>query len=242
MNRIPGRVSVEIDARDSRNTENTIRKALLLIKTFRDYGYDTNRILIKIASTWEGIEAARILEKEHNIHCNLTLMFCIPQAAACANAGVTLISPFVGRILDWHLNVEGSGPFEPKDEPGVRFVRDLYGYFRKFSIKTEIMAASFRNVGEILNLGGLDCVTVSPALLRSLAGLPSSAVVNVLTPQEAARACLIEEPIQFPNQDYYEQLMLKHTSAHQLLNEGIAKFEQDTTKLVNKLNALKSNK
>lgn len=167
LNIIPGRVSTEVDARLSYNTEATVEKARYLISKYKEAGADPNRVLIKIASTWEGIRAAEILEKE-GIHCNLTLLFGIHQAAACAEAGVTLISPFVGRILDWYKKETGRESYPAHEDPGVLSVTRIYNYFRKFNYKTEIMGASFRNIGEICELAGCDLLTISPSLLKQL--------------------------------------------------------------------------
>ncbi|BAZ67148.1 transaldolase [Fischerella sp. NIES-4106] len=164
---IPGRVSTEVDARLSYDTEATVTKARELIAQYEGVGVSRQRILIKIASTWEGICAAEILEKE-GIHCNLTLLFGVHQAIACAEAGVTLISPFVGRILDWYKKETGRDSYPSPEDPGVVSVTTIYNYYKKFGYKTEVMGASFRNVGEITELAGCDLLTISPALLGEL--------------------------------------------------------------------------
>jgi transaldolase len=164
---IPGRVSTEVDARLSYNTEATVAKARELIAQYKAAGIGTNRVLIKIATTWEGIRAAEILEKE-GIHCNLTLLFGLHQAIACAEAGVTLISPFVGRILDWYKKETGRDSYPSVEDPGVVSVTKIYNYYKKFGHKTEVMGASFRNLGEITELAGSDLLTISPALLGEL--------------------------------------------------------------------------
>ncbi|MBW4430966.1 MAG: transaldolase [Pelatocladus maniniholoensis HA4357-MV3] len=164
---IPGRVSTEVDARLSYDTEATVTKARELIAQYEGVGVSRQRILIKIASTWEGICAAEILEKE-GIHCNLTLLFGVHQAIACAEAGVTLISPFVGRILDWYKKESGRDSYPSPEDPGVVSVTTIYNYYKKFGYKTEVMGASFRNVGEITELAGCDLLTISPALLGEL--------------------------------------------------------------------------
>ena len=163
---VPGRVSTEVDARLSFDTQGTIEKAQQLIAAYEAEGHSRDRILIKIASTWEGIKAAEVLEKE-GIHCNLTLLFSFAQAIACAEAGVQLISPFVGRILDWHKAATGKD-FTAEEDPGVLSVRSIYDYYKKFGYKTEVMGASFRNKGEILALAGCDLLTISPGLLNEL--------------------------------------------------------------------------
>ena len=164
---VQGRVSTEVDARLSFDTRGTIDKAKELIDLYENEGADRERILIKIASTWEGIRAAEELEKE-GIHCNLTLLFSIGQAIACANAGVTLISPFVGRIYDWYRKNRGVDDIPPIEDPGVLSVKQIYNYYKKHGYQTEIMGASFRNIGEIIELAGCDLLTISPGLLNEL--------------------------------------------------------------------------
>lgn len=164
---VPGRVSTEVDARLSYDTEATIEKARYLISQYEKAGISRKRILIKIASTWEGIRAAEVLEKE-GIHCNLTLLFGFHQAVACAEAGVTLISPFVGRILDWYKKETGREDFPGAEDPGVQSVTEIYNYYKKFGYKTEVMGASFRNISEICELAGCDLLTISPKLLEQL--------------------------------------------------------------------------
>ncbi|HEY9865166.1 MAG TPA: transaldolase, partial [Candidatus Obscuribacterales bacterium] len=157
---IPGRVSTEVDARLSYDTETTIAKGRYIIEQYEAAGISRDRILIKIASTWEGIKAAEVLEKE-GIHCNLTLLFGIHQAIACAEAGATLISPFVGRILDWYKKDTGRDSYPPAEDPGVLSVTQIYNYYKKFGYPTEVMGASFRNIGEITELAGCDLLTIS---------------------------------------------------------------------------------
>lgn len=163
---VPGRVSTEVDARLSFDTQGTINLARQLIDLYAQEGIDRERVLIKIASTWEGIRAAEVLEKE-GIHCNLTLLFSLPQAIACADANVKLISPFVGRIYDWYKKSTGQEYSGPED-PGVRSVQQIYTYYKKFGYQTEVMGASFRNIGQILELAGCDLLTISPNLLAEL--------------------------------------------------------------------------
>ena len=164
---IPGRVSTEVDARLSFDTDATIAKGREIIAQYEAAGISKDRILIKIASTWEGIQAAAVLEKE-GISCNLTLLFGMHQAIACAENGITLISPFVGRILDWYKKDTGRDSYEPAEDPGVMSVTEVYNYYKKFDYKTEVMGASFRNIGEITELAGSDLLTISPALLADL--------------------------------------------------------------------------
>ena len=164
---VPGRVSTEVDARLSYDTAATIEKGRALIRLYEAAGAKRERVLIKIASTWEGIRAAEVLEKE-GIHCNLTLLFGMHQAVACAQAGVTLISPFVGRILDWHVKATGREEWGPGEDPGVISVTKIYNYFKSQDYRTEVMGASFRNVAEIVDLAGCDLLTISPKLLAEL--------------------------------------------------------------------------
>ncbi|PPD04778.1 MAG: transaldolase [Methylobacter sp.] len=164
---IPGRVSTEVDARLSFDTEATIAKARELIAQYEANNISKDRVLIKIAATWEGIQAAAVLEKE-GIHCNLTLLFGKHQAIACAENGITLISPFVGRILDWYKKDTGKESYAPDEDPGVLSVTEIYNYYKKFGYKTEVMGASFRNLGEISELAGCDLLTIAPALLAEL--------------------------------------------------------------------------
>lgn len=163
---VPGRVSTEVDARLSYDTEGTLKQARAIIAQYDKAGVSRERVLVKIASTWEGIQAAGVLEKE-GIHCNLTLLFGIHQAIACAEAGITLISPFVGRILDWYKKDTGKD-FQGADDPGVQSVTRIYNYFKRFGYKTVVMGASFRNIGEITELAGCDLLTISPQLLAEL--------------------------------------------------------------------------
>merc|ERR1712141_813987 len=166
---VPGRVSTEVDARLSFDKEVQIEKAKRLIKMYEEEGIDKNRILIKLSSTWEGIEAARELEASLGIHCNLTLLFSMAQAVACAEAKVTLISPFVGRILDWYVaNDKSKSSYAPQEYPGVVSVTKIYNYYKKFGHKTVVMGASFRNTGEVTALAGCDLLTISPKLLAEL--------------------------------------------------------------------------
>jgi transaldolase len=164
---IPGRVSTEVDARLSFDTEATIAKGRDLIAQYEAAGIDRKRVLIKVAATWEGIQAAATLEKE-GIHCNLTLIFGLHQAIACAENGITLISPFVGRILDWYKKDTGKESYAPAEDPGVLSVTEIYNYYKKFGYNTEVMGASFRNVGEITELAGSDLLTIAPSLLDEL--------------------------------------------------------------------------
>ena len=167
LNIVEGRVSTEVDAALSYNTEETITKAKELLALYKEYGIDQDRILIKIASTWEGIQAAKVLEAE-GIHCNLTLLFGLHQAKACADANVTLISPFVGRILDWFKKAENVESYPIEKDPGVLSVKQIYHYYKQHQIKTEVMGASFRSIDQVLGLAGCDLLTVAPGLLEKL--------------------------------------------------------------------------
>ncbi|WP_437969444.1 transaldolase [Sorangium sp. So ce260] len=187
---IPGRVSTEVDARLSYDTQATIEKGRRIVRLYEEAGVARERVLIKIASTWEGIRAAEVLEKE-GIHCNLTLLFGLHQAIACAEAGVTLISPFVGRILDWYLKDTGRASYAPAEDPGVVSVTRIYNYYKKHGYKTEVMGASFRNLDEIKELAGCDLLTISPKLLAELASARGE-LPRKLDP-DAARAMHIEK-------------------------------------------------
>ena len=222
---VPGRVSTETDARLSFDKEGSIAKARQLIALYEKAGVSRNRILIKIASTWEGIKAAEVLEKE-GIHCNLTLLFSAPQAIACAEAGVQLISPFVGRILDWY-KAATKKEYTPTEDPGVVSVTKIYNYYKKFGYRTEVMGASFRNLGEILELAGCDLLTISPNLLAELAKSTES-VQKKLDPA-AARDMNIEKRTYDEKTfrlEYNEDAMATEKTA-----DGIRKFAADIVKL-----------
>ncbi|MFK8185336.1 MAG: transaldolase [Phormidesmis sp.] len=222
---VPGRVSTEVDARLSYDTEATLATAHELIGEYEAAGISRDRILIKIASTWEGIKAAEILEKE-GIHCNLTLLFGMHQAIACAEAKVTLISPFVGRILDWHKKETGRDSYPPSEDPGVLSVTQIYNYYKKFGYKTEIMGASFRNVDEIKELAGIDLLTISPKLLKPLAEtegeLPRKLCVNNATKELADNKQLADkEPM---DKATFDKMHAEDKMASDKLSEGIAGF------------------
>ena len=223
---VPGRVSTETDARLSFDTEGTIKKAKDLISLYKEAGIDRKRILIKVASTWEGIKAAEILTGE-GIHCNMTLLFSMPQAIACANANVQLISPFVGRILDWTKKNKGLDQIAPKDEPGVLLVKDIFNYYKKFGYKTEIMGASFRNIGEIIELAGCDLLTISPELLTELEQTEAPLERKLLP--EMAKETKIEK-IEM-DEKKFRWLMNEDAMATEKLAEGIRKFTDDILKL-----------
>lgn len=215
---VPKRVSTEVDARLSYDTEATINKARSLIAQYEAAGISRERVLIKIASTWEGIKAAEVLEKE-GIHCNLTLLFGIHQAIACAEAGATLISPFVGRILDWYKKDTGKD-YVGADDPGVQSVTRIYNYYKKFGYKTEVMGASFRNIGEIIELAGCDLLTISPALLGELRATTGD-LVRKLDPDKAAT--LEIEKISM-DKETFDKMHVADRMAFEKLDEGIKGF------------------
>lgn len=215
---VPGRVSTEVDARLSYDTEATVEKARFLMGQYAAAGIDPSRVLIKIASTWEGIRAAERLEKE-GIRCNLTLQFGLHQAIACAEAGVTLISPFVGRILDWYKKDTGRD-YPPAEDPGVLSVTRIYNYYKKFGFKTEVMGASFRNLGEITELAGCDLLTISPALLKELESA-SGPLPRKLDPAQAQT--LEIDPIPM-DRDTFDRMHAADRMATDKLQEGIKGF------------------
>ncbi|MBI5274372.1 MAG: transaldolase [Chlamydiales bacterium] len=222
---VPGRVSTEVDARLSFDIEGSLAKAKEYIALYEAAGVDRKRILIKLASTWEGVQAAKVLEKE-GIHCNMTLMFSLAQAIACAESGATLISPFVGRILDWHKAHEGRD-FAPQEDPGVKSVTTIYHYYKKFGYKTQIMGASFRNIGEILELAGCDLLTIAPDLLKQLEEA-SGSVPRKLTLEDAKKSPLEKMHM---DEKTFRWMVNDNQMAIEKLSEGIRKFAQDTAKL-----------
>ncbi|PWA02973.1 hypothetical protein BB558_000865 [Smittium angustum] len=229
---VPGRVSTEVDARLSFDKQATIEKALTLIKLYEDQGIDRKRILIKIASTWEGIQAAHELETKHGIHCNLTLLFSFAQAVACAEAGVTLISPFVGRILDWYKASTGKA-YEGSEDPGVQSVQKIYNYYKQHGYKTIVMGASFRSTGEVKELAGCDYLTISPDLLHQLHNDTSSLEIK-LSPQSALKTPI--EKIHL-NETDFRWLHNQDQMAVEKLSDGIRKFYADGDKLAQSLRA-----
>ncbi|MEL6453611.1 MAG: transaldolase [Cyanobacteria bacterium J06623_5] len=216
---IPGRVSTEVDARLSYDTEGTLQTARELIGEYEAAGISRDRILIKIASTWEGIKAAEILEEE-GIHCNLTLLFGLHQAAACADAKVTLISPFVGRILDWYKADTGRDSYPPSEDPGVLSVTEIYNYYKKFGHETEIMGASFRNVDEIKELAGVDLLTISPKLLKPLSETEGE-LPRKLNPEEAKASDIEKLSV---DKAKFDEMHASDRMANDKLAEGIAGF------------------
>ncbi|TCD69574.1 sedoheptulose-7-phosphate:D-glyceraldehyde-3- phosphate transaldolase [Steccherinum ochraceum] len=223
---IPGRVSTEVDARLSFDKEGTKAKAKELIALYESVGIKKERILIKIASTWEGIQAARELERDDGIHCNLTLLFGFGQAVACAEAGVTLISPFVGRILDWYKKNKPGPSYEGEEDPGVQSVQKIYNYYKQHGYKTIVMGASFRNTGEIKALAGVDFLTIAPPLLEQLKN-DTAAVPKKLDASAAAKAAPISKVSFIDNEPEFRWTLLQDSMAFDKLHEGIKKFAED---------------
>ena len=217
---VPGRVSTEVDARLSYDTERTLATARDLIAQYEAAGVSRDRVLIKIASTWEGIKAAEVLEKE-GIHCNLTLLFGLHQAIACAEAGITLISPFVGRILDWYKQETGK-EYSPTEDPGVLSVTEIYNYYKKFGYSTEVMGASFRNLGEIQELAGCDLLTISPKLLAQLEATEAT-LERKLAPDKAAAMAIEKIPM---DKDTFDRMHQADPMATAKLDEGIKGFSK----------------
>jgi len=222
---IPGRVSTEVDARLSFDKEGTKAKARHLISLYESIGIKKERVLIKIASTWEGIQAARELERDEGIHCNLTLLFGFGQAVACAEAGVTLISPFVGRILDWYKKSTGKN-YEGDEDPGVKSVKRIFNYYKQHGYNTIVMGASFRNVGEIKALAGVDFLTIAPALLQELKN-STEPVPKKLSAQAAAQADPIAKVSYVDNEPEFRWELLQDQMSFDKLHEGIKKFAED---------------
>lgn len=230
---IPGRVSTETDARLSFDTEGSVQKGRALIRLYEEAGISRDRVLIKIASTWEGIRAAEILEKE-GIHCNLTLLFSLPQAIACADAGAQLISPFVGRIYDWYKKSTGTD-YTGADDPGVQSVKRIYTYYRKFGYKTEVMGASFRNTSQIVELAGCDLLTISPELLQKLAESDAS-LTRKLSPVESKNADMEKLTL---DEKTFRRMLNDDAMATEKLAEGIRAFCVDAVKLDKLVEALR---
>lgn len=218
---VPKRVSTEVDARLSFDTNASVAKGREIIAQYESAGISRDRILIKIAATWEGIKAGEILEKE-GIHCNLTLMFGLHQAIACAEAGITLISPFVGRILDWYKKDTGRASYPAEEDPGVLSVRTIYNYYKKFGYKTEVMGASFRNIGEITELAGCDLLTISPALLAEL-DKTEGVLPRKLDPEKAKGMDIQRISI---DRATFDKMHAEDRMAHDKLKEGIEGFSK----------------
>ena len=222
---VPGRVSTETDARLSYDVEGSINKARRLVKLYEDRKIPRERVLIKIASTWEGLSAAEQLQRE-GIFCNLTLMFSLPQAVRAAEAKVQLISPFVGRIYDWYKK-ENKRDYAGAEDPGVQSVNEIYTYYKKFNISTEVMGASFRNTGQILELVGCDCLTISPELMEELAK-SNQPVERKLTPEKAKSANI--EKLEL-DEKKFRWMLNDNAMAYEKTGEGIRRFAADVVKL-----------
>jgi transaldolase len=223
---VPGRVSTEVDARLSFDVKGSVDKAERLISLYEAAGIDRKRVLIKLASTWEGIQAAAILEKK-NIHCNMTLMFSLAQAIGCAQSRATLISPFVGRILDWYKKNEGKESYPAAEDPGVLSVTQIYDYYKKFGINTQIMGASFRNADEIIELAGCDLLTIAPKLLDELQKAQGP-VSKKLDPETAKKSSI--EKIDL-DEKTFRWMLCDNPMANDKLAEGIRNFAKDLVKL-----------
>ncbi|XP_041916721.1 transaldolase [Alosa sapidissima] len=227
LKKIPGRVSTEVDARLSYDKDEMVARARRLIGLYEDAGISKDRVLIKLSSTWEGIQAGRELEDKYGIHCNMTLLFSFAQAVACAEAKVTLISPFVGRILDWYKENTDRKSYEPNEDPGVVSVTKIYNYYKKYGYSTVVMGASFRNTGEVKALAGCDLLTISPGLLGELSQ-DHDTVTPCLTPQTAKAADL--EKVHLNEKDFRWQHN-EDRMAVEKLSDGIRKFAADAIKL-----------
>jgi len=221
---VPGRVSTELDARLSFDTEASLKKARVIMELYKEAGIDKDRILIKVASTWEGIQAAKQLEKE-GIHCNLTLLFSLPQAIACAEAGITLISPFAGRITDFYKKRDNKSSYPPAEDPGVVSVKTIYNYYKYFGYKTVVMGASFRTKEQVIELAGCDLLTVSPAILEEMA----NAKVEVVQKLDAKKSTPVEKI--HVDEKTFRWLLYEDAVATEKLAEGIRRFAADLKKL-----------
>lgn len=225
---VPGKVSTEVDARFSFDKDVSIQKALRIIDLYKEAGIDKERVLIKLASTWEGIQAAHELQTKHGINCNLTLMFSLPQAIAAAEAGAYLISPFVGRILDWY-KANTKQEYNASNDPGVKSVVDIFNYYKKYDYKTIVMGASFRNIGEITELAGCDYLTIAPALLEQLYN-STDAVPQKLKAEDVAKLD-IEKKSYLKDEALFRFDFNEDPMAVNKLSEGISKFAADAITL-----------
>jgi transaldolase len=233
LKHIPGRVSTEVDARLSFDEKKSVEKAKHFISLYEAAGVHRDRVLIKLASTWEGIQAAARLERE-GIHCNLTLLFSFAQAVACADAGVTLISPFVGRIYDWHKAARKVDDIPAAEDPGVASVTRIYNYYKKHGYATQVMGASFRKTEQILALAGCDLLTIAPELLQKLESV-SGSIERVLSPEKAKSLSIEKTPLN------HQDFLWQHNAdamAVEKLSDGIRKFDADARKLEGALAAL----
>jgi transaldolase len=231
---VPGKVSTEVDARFSFDTKASVDKALHIIQLYKSIGIDKSRVLIKIASTWEGIQAARILQRDYQINCNLTLMFSKVQAIAAAEAGAFLISPFVGRILDWYKASTGK-TYSKEEDPGVASVKSIFDYYKKYDYKTIVMGASFRSAGEITELAGCDYLTISPNLLEEL--MNSTEAVPKKLDATNAKSLDIEKKTYIDDEANFRFDFNEDTMSVEKLREGISKFAADAVTLKDILKA-----
>ncbi|KAG7753815.1 hypothetical protein KL924_005062 [Ogataea haglerorum] len=227
---IPGRVSTEVDARLSFDRKATVRKALDLVLLYQARGISKERVLIKIAATYEGILAARELESVYGVHCNLTLLFTFTQAVACAEAEVTLISPFVGRILDWYKDKEARN-YARNEDPGVLFVKQIFDYYKKYGYRTVVMGASFRNVGQIEELAGCDYLTISPTLMEVMVK-SNTRIEKVLDSSKSFQRCKLDRLALIDNEPMFRFNLNEDQMATEKLSEGIRKFASDTESLL----------
>jgi transaldolase len=225
---VPGKVSTEVDARFSFDTKASVDKALHIIELYEKEGISKDRVLIKVASTWEGIKAAEILQRDHGINCNLTLMFSLVQAIAAAEAGAFLISPFVGRILDWY-KAANKKEYAKEEDPGVASVKSIYNYYKKFGYKTIVMGASFRNIGEITELAGCDYLTISPNLLEEL--MNQEAAVPKKLDASQASSLNLEKKSYINEESLFRFEFNEEQMAVEKLREGISKFAADAVTL-----------
>lgn len=225
---VPGKVSTEVDARFSFDKQGSIDKALHIIDLYKQIGIPKERVLIKIASTWEGIQAARVLQKDHGINCNLTLMFSLPQAICAAEAGAFLISPFVGRILDWY-KASTKKEYSKEEDPGVASVKAIYNYYKKFGYKTIVMGASFRSIGEITELAGCDYLTIAPNLLEQL--MNSTEPVPRKLDSSGAQSLDIKKRSYLDEESLFRFDFNEEQMAVEKLREGISKFAADAVTL-----------
>ena len=230
---VPGRVSTEVDARLSFDVEGSIKKAHQYIQLYKEAGIEKERVLIKLASTWEGVQAAKQLQQE-GIHCNMTLMFSLGQAIACAEAKATLISPFVGRILDWYKKAENVDSYPPEKDPGVQSVATIFHYYKKFGYNTQIMGASFRNIGEILELAGCDLLTIAPNLLKELSEADEPLPLK-LDAQKSKNMDISKLTI---DEKAFRWHLNEDAMATEKLAEGIRNFAKDTVKLESLIKSL----
>jgi transaldolase len=235
LKHIPGRVSTEVDARLSFDAAKSVEKAERFIALYEKAGVKRGRVLIKLAATWEGIQAARELERK-GIHCNMTLLFSFAQAVACADAGVTLISPFVGRIYDWHRQQRKVEDIEISEDPGVASVTRIYDYYKKHGYRTQVMGASFRKTGQIVALAGCDLLTIAPDLLEKLSSAPGE-IPRTLSPETAARS---DAPKVSLDEKSFRWMHNEDAMATEKLAEGIRRFDADARKLEKLLSALPS--